>query len=103
MPVDIWWTKVFNIPKYYTVNKIVKAVLNCFHGPLVEESFNIYVRSGRMHIETYSAIQSVKYKLQGKNKSAVQFFHKENLRCEPVDRKLYYNLRSSRMLPKRIR
>lgn len=100
--VDIWWAKVFNMPKYYTLGKIVKAVLSCFHGAQVEGSFNIMSdiidkRSGRMQIQTYSAIQTVKYKLLAENKSAVQFFHKKNFRCEPVDRKLCYNLRSSRM------
>ena len=99
--VDSWWAKIFLMPKYFTLSKIVKAVLSCFHGPQVESSFSmmqdiIDKRSGKMEIETYSAIQTVKYKLLAEKKSAVQYFHRQDIH-QPVDAKLCKNLRSSRM------
>lgn len=102
IPVDIWWSEIFCMPKYSSLSKIVKAVLSCFHGPQIEGTFSmmgdiIDKKSGRMQIQTYSAIQTVKHKLLAEKKSAVDYFNKKDFLHQPVDGKLCHNLRSSRM------
>ncbi|GBM80335.1 hypothetical protein AVEN_132898-1 [Araneus ventricosus] len=59
--------------------KMVQAILSCFHGPQVESSFSMMgdvldKESGNLKIETFSAIQTVKYRLSSQNKSAIDFF-----------------------------
>ena len=54
--------------KYERWPKMALAVLTCFHGPLVKSSFNIMGdlmggRNFRMEQPTYSALQTVKYRL----------------------------------------
>ena len=61
--VDNWWTKL--IEHYPNLSKVALAMLSIFHGPRVESSFsmmgNILDRkSGRISLQTYSAIQTVK-------------------------------------------
>ena len=64
--------------KYPVVFKVVRAVLSIFHGRPVESSFStmgdiIDKKPGRMNIETYAAIQTIKYALVGMN---VSIFYK---------------------------
>ena len=71
-----WWISVSK--KCPVVFKVVRAVLSIFHGPRVESSFStmgdiINKKSGRMNIETYAAIQTIKYALVGMN---VSIFYK---------------------------
>ena len=67
-----WWISV--LKKYPVVFKVVRAMLSIFHGPRVESSFStmgdiIDKKSGRMNIETYAAIQTIKYAPVGMNVS----------------------------------
>lgn len=99
--LDIWWSKIFRMEKYPSLSKMVKSILSCFHGPQVEGSFNIMSdvidkRSGRMNIETYSSIQTVKYKMRSREQSAVEYFKKKDFLHDAVDANLCRNLRSSR-------
>ncbi|GBN78845.1 hypothetical protein AVEN_147570-1 [Araneus ventricosus] len=101
IPIDIWWSKLFTMEKYTSLSKMVKAVISCFHGPQVEGTFNIMSdlidkRPGRMHIETYSSIQSVKYKMMSKEQSAVEYFRKKDFLHDAIDSNMCKNLRSSR-------
>ena len=66
--VDQWWIAVEATGRYSHLPKMALAVLTCFHGPLVESSFNIMGdlmggRNFRMELPTYSALQTVKYRL----------------------------------------
>ena len=77
--VDDWWAAIFQTNKYHALTKIVQALLSCFHGPQVESSFSMMgdimdKESSNMNVETFSAIQMVKYNLISENKSAVDFF-----------------------------
>ena len=67
-----WWVGV--LKKYPVVFKVVRAFLSIFHGSRVESSFStmgdiIDKKSARMNIETYAAIQTIKYALLGMNVS----------------------------------
>ena len=55
------------------------AALSCFHGPQVESSFSMMgdildSRSGRIRVDTYGAIQTVKYSLKAKDTTANAMF-----------------------------
>jgi hypothetical protein len=98
--IDVWWGKAEIQKKYPCLSKMVKSVLSCFHGPQVESSFNIMndvidSKSGRINIETYSAIQNVKYGLKSAEMSAVEYFKKKDYLHEKVDASLCANFRSS--------
>ena len=61
-----WWISLeFRYPNCF---KMATAVLSIFHGPRVEGSFSgmtdiIDSKSGRLDIESYDAMQTVKYGL----------------------------------------
>ena len=62
--VGIWWYQLTR--RYLTSCKGSLALLSIFHGPRVELLFNMIgnildKQSGRINIDTYSAILTVKY------------------------------------------
>ena len=63
---DIWW---YHLKGHYpTICKVSLALHSIFHGPCVESSFsmigNILAKQSElMNVDTYSAIQTVKYKV----------------------------------------
>ena len=100
MRIDHWWGEDEVVKKYPTVSKLVQAYLSCFHGPQVESSFNVMNdvvdnKSGRLNIQTYSAIQTIKYQLKAEEKTAIQYFHKKDYLHEGVDKVLCRNMNTS--------
>jgi hypothetical protein len=98
--LDEWWSFVFQTKQYPCLSKLVKAIISCFHGPVVESTFSsmnyiIDPRCGRMNIKTYSAIQSVKYYLKSKNISALDYFHRSDVKHDPVMMELCKNMQTS--------
>ena len=72
--LDSWWNKVSKTSCYPILSRLVYASLSIFTGPMVESSFSmmndiIDSRSGRMDIDTYSAIMTTKYNLQSSGKT----------------------------------
>ncbi len=99
-PVDKWWTEVRNSGQFPLVSKMACAVLTSFHGPKVESSFsmmNSVVTSGknRLTVESFDAIQTVKYELMSQEKSAVEMYKKKNYLQENVDKNLCKNMHSA--------
>ncbi|CAL8350289.1 unnamed protein product [Boreogadus saida] len=90
-----WWGHVFeNGSKYPALGAMVKCALSIFHGPRVESPFSLMneildPRSGNMKISTFGAIQTVKYTLQSREKTAVELFKREDVRYGELDRTLY--------------
>ena len=71
-------------------------MLSCFHGPRVEGSFNtmgdvIDPKSCRMNVQTYSAIQTVKYGLRAEQKTALKKF----TRTDYLHEKVHYTVQKS--------
>ena len=96
--IDDWWR--LNREKYPTIWKCVQAVLGCFHGPAVESSFSIMgnvitAQTSSIKICTFSAIQTVKYKLQAANQSAVQYFRRKDVTHDPVPQALVKNMKTA--------
>jgi hypothetical protein len=52
-------------------------------------------KSGRINIETYNSIQSIKYGLKASGKSAVNYFKKKDFLHERTDVALCQNMRSA--------
>ena len=69
-----WWPKIHK--QYLLLFKMVTPILSNFNAPKVESSFSVTVdvvdkKCGRMNMETYSGIQTIKYSLET-NRSANQ-------------------------------
>ena len=101
VPLDEWWAAVASLKKFPLLCKMAFALMSCFHGPHVEGSFNVMgdvlcPKSGRMLVQTYSAIQTVKYGLRATGKSALELYSRKDPKHEPVDVKLCHNLRTAR-------
>lgn len=98
--IDHWWGRDDIEKKYPCLSKMVRSLLSCFHGPQVESSFNIMNdiidnKSGRINIETYNAIQNVKYGLKASEKSAIKYYEKKDYLHEGVNPKLVKNIKTS--------
>ncbi|KAL2089343.1 hypothetical protein ACEWY4_014031 [Coilia grayii] len=93
-----WWGHVFDQPgKYPTLSALVKCCLSIFHGPRVESSFSLMnevldQRSGNMNVETFNAIQTVKYTLLSRGQTAIQMFRREDVKFGEVDRMMSKNI-----------
>ncbi len=102
-----WWGHVFDKPdKYPSLSAMVKCCLSIFHGPRVESSFSLMSdvidqRSGNMNVSTFNAIQTVKYTLKSREKTAVQLFRREDVKFGEVDRTLCKNINSAAATYKR--
>ena len=104
---DLWWYKL--VERYPILTKLSLAAFTIFHGPRVEGSFSVMgdimdKKSGRMNVETYSAIQTLKYSLTAKaskfskKQKTIQFFHREDRLKSPVAKKLVKDFRSAKKL-----
>ena len=98
--LDSWWNKVSKTSRYPILSRLVHASLSIFTGPMVESSFSmmndiIDSRSGRMDIDTYSAIMTTKYNLKSSGKTSTQKFARKNVLHDPIDSKMCYFIRTS--------
>lgn len=98
--LDEWWASVFSPGNYPSLSKLVKAIISIFHGPIVENTFNSmnYImdsRSGRMDVRTYSAFQTVRTGIKAKNMSSLEYFHRNDVRFDPVKVNLIKNIQNS--------
>ena len=83
---------------------MVLSILSIFHVPKVKSTFSVMgnvvdASSGRMNMETYSAVQDIKYALKSRvpnedNKS-VRMFHRNDRLFSPVDPTLSNSMRNS--------
>ena len=98
--LDEWWVSVFSTGNYPSLSKLVKSIISLFHGPVVENTFSsmnyiIDSRSGRMDVRTYSAVQTVRTSLKARNKSSLEYFHRNNVKLDPVKINLIKNIQNS--------
>lgn len=93
-----WWSNVSSTGKYPGLSKIAAAALSCFHGPMVESSFNIMgdiigSKSANLSTEVYSAYQSIKYNLRSKKVGAITLFKRDDIKHAPIDKSMCRNIR----------
>lgn len=96
-----WWGHVFDQPgKYPTLSALAKCCFSIFHGPRVESSFSLMnevidERSGNMNVETFNAIQTVKYTLRSRGQTAMQMFQRSDVKFGEVDRIMCRNINNA--------
>ncbi|KAJ8315732.1 hypothetical protein KUTeg_007882 [Tegillarca granosa] len=98
--IEHWWGMVAKTEKFPAICKMALALLSCFHGPQVEGTFNtmgdvIDSKSARINVETNSAIQTVKFHLRAKEKSAMKYFKRKDILHDPVNVRLNKNLKTA--------
>ncbi len=99
--------------RYPNLCKMATSLLTCFHGPLVESSFNVLdsfmgAATSSTSVKTFSAHQTVKYAIREEMRtkpetkprtdSAVKFFHIENFMEVPPPKNLVNNMKNARKL-----
>lgn len=95
--LDSWWSHVFDSARYPSLSKLIMSILSLFHGPCVDSSFSVMSNvidkgSSRMKVDTYSAIQSVKYPIAASGKCALKLFKKEDFLHSHPDQHLVKNM-----------
>lgn len=100
-----WWTHVMKTGRYPALNQVVISALSIFHGPVVESSFSLMntiidTRGTNMNMSTFNAVQTVKYLLQSRQKTAVEMFGRTDVKFGEVDRRLCRNIQSARTTDK---
>ncbi|VDI24898.1 Hypothetical predicted protein [Mytilus galloprovincialis] len=98
--IDHWWGRDEIRKRYPFLCKMVMSLLSCCHGLQVESSFNVMNdiidnKSGRINIDTYNAIQNVKYSLKACEKGDIAFHNKKDFLHEGINPKLVRNMRTS--------
>ena len=78
----------------------MKASLSICVGPQVEQSISIMndvinAKNNRMHVDTFAAIQTVKYALKSRQTTSVQAYHRELVHKAPVDKSLVYHMQTA--------
>ena len=73
--LDEWWAKVFANERFPTLARLIKATLSIFTCPVIEQSFSgmndiITAKTNRLSIDTFSAVQSVKFDLHASKKTS---------------------------------
>ena len=86
--------------RYPNLSQVVAAGISIFHGPLVESSFSVMnnvmdATSNRINVQTYAAIQNIKYALRAKKMSAIQYLKRKDVRFSPVHKNLCQSIRSA--------
>ncbi|CAL4074530.1 unnamed protein product, partial [Meganyctiphanes norvegica] len=98
--IDNWWAEVRETGRYPILTKMIYAILSCFHGPLVESSFNtmgdiLDSRSFNLHIDTYNSYQTVQYYLRARGTKAIDMFIREKPHESPIDSELCNKIQTS--------
>ena len=98
--IDKWWSSVFSRNEYPVFSKLIKASLSIFTGPHVERSFSemnnlVNKKTNRIAVETYSALQTIRSHVKSKKKSALQYFHREDILHDPVDKDLCFHMQTA--------
>ncbi|XP_025091062.1 uncharacterized protein LOC112562188 [Pomacea canaliculata] len=98
-PVDVWWGGVSQ-DRFPLLCAAAKALLSCFHGPIVESTFSemgkiLSKEKTNMDVDTYMAMQTVKSRLATAKKTAVEYFAKADPIKEPVSKQLVENMRNA--------
>ena len=98
--LDAWWSSVFKLHKYPSVEKVVTACLSIFSGPRVEQSFSIMnniitTKTSSLNINTYEAILCVKYMLLAQNTTVIKLYSRADAVFSPVDASLAWHLQTS--------
>ena len=95
-----WWSHIIHGEKYPCLSKIATAAFSIFHGPQVESSFSnmsdiLDKKAGKMNVQTFSSMQTVKYSLRSHKKSAVELYTRSDVKYSAVDKRMCKNIRGA--------
>ena len=95
--LDHYWSEVDRTGSYPRMCAAILPLIFIFYGPQVEGSFSamgdiIDSKTCCTDIETYSAIQTVKYGLRARKATAVSFLRKEDILHDRIDTSLVRNM-----------
>ena len=98
--VDKWWHEIKKTERYPKLSKMCLAILSCFHGPLVEGSFNLMkniIDSKRysMEMTTYNSYLTVQYYFNSRETNSVEMFDRKDHKYDKIDHQLCNNMRAS--------
>ena len=98
--IDKWWTNVLASHNFPHLGCVVKAALSIFTGPRVEQSFSgmnniIDSTSNRILVDTFSAIQTVRFDLLASKQKSVSKYHRKNYLLSPIRPRLCIKMKSS--------
>ena len=104
---DEWWAAVKKTGRYNQLTKVAFAALSCFHGPLVESSFNsigniMDSKRSNMCMDTYNAYMNIQYYLRSHNTNALCLFSRKDPIKDAIDSKLCLNMRNSSAMSKAV-
>ena len=88
--LDEWWSEIFAMNKFPLLCNVIKACLSIFTGPMIEQSFSgmnniISKKTNRLNVETFSAIQTVKYDLKAKQQDSFLRYRRMNFLRSPIN------------------
>ena len=91
--LDEWWSEVFEMKRFPVLEKVIKACLSIFTGPMIEQSFSamnniINKKTNRLNVETFSAIQSIRYDLKSTQQDTFSRYRRINFLRSPINRPL---------------
>ena len=95
--LDHYWSEVEKMGSYPGMCAAILPLIFIFYGPQVEGSFIamgdiIDGKTCRTDIETYSAIQTVKYGLRARKATSVSFLRKEDILHDRINASLVRNM-----------
>ena len=98
---DEWWANVFANERFPTLARLIKAALSIFTCPVIEQSFSgmndiITAKTNRLSIDTFSAIQSVKFDIRASKETSFGRYRRPNSLRSPVNAKLCRKLIAAR-------
>ena len=94
--LDHWWSEVAET--YPHLGAAALALLTCFHGQIVEGTFNsmgdiLDTISGSMDTKTMAALQTVKCNI--KPVTSVKYFERKDILYSPVQSDLIQNIKAA--------
>ena len=98
--VDEWWAEVLSARDFPHLGRMFRAALSIFTGPRIEQPFSgmnniITGTNNRLHIDTFAAIQAVKFDLFASKQKSVNRYHRRNYLHFRINPKIYRQIFNS--------
>ena len=103
---DQWWGAVKRTGRYNILAKVALAAFSCFHGPLVESSFNnmgniMDPKRSKMNMGTYNAYLTSQYYFKTHNTDAIKLLSRKDPVNDAVDTALCVNMKNAHIANKK--
>ena len=87
--LDEQWSEVFEMKRF----PVLEKVIHLYTGPMIEQSFStmnniINKKTNRLNVETFCAIQSIRYDLKSTQQDEFSRYRRINFLRSPINRQL---------------